>query len=388
MSHIDEISFGKIVQIREQLLSQQAAGKKVYRLESGDPSFNIAPHISDAIKIALNEGKTHYIPNNGIPKLRSALSEKLKIQNNILCSQNDIFVTNGAMHALFLTFQCILESGDEVIVPEPLWTEIGDNIRLAGGVLNSISLKKEDNYTYKCSDIESRINTKTKAIFINSPQNPTGAVQSKEELIKIAQLAVKKGLWLISDEAYEDLVFEGEHFSAASAIPNYEKSISIYSFSKSYAMSGLRVGYLVSKDKLFQSRIQKLLRCTVNGINSTAQWGALSAVQGSRDHLSLMQDEYKNRREIIFNGIQKISGLNPFKPQGAFYLWCEVDENLLKKLGLQNVAQLADFLAEKGIGCAPGESFGSSCANAIRFAFSCETRMIEEGVEELVKILT
>ncbi len=387
MNKLDSISFGKIVQIREQLIKLQSTGKKVYRLESGDPSFDVAPHILDAMEKALREGKTHYIPNDGIPQLRKALSLKMNSQNNIKCSEEDIFVTNGAMHALYVTFQCLLDQGDEVIVPEPLWTEIGENIRLAGGVLASITLKKENNYTYSYEEIASKINSRTKAIFINSPQNPTGAVQSKEELSRIAQLAAEKGLWLICDEAYEDLVFEGEHFSPASAIPEYDKTISIYSFSKSYAMSGLRVGYIVSKEKTFKSRVPKLLRCTVNGINSAAQWGALAAVQGDKKHLSMMLAEYKNRREIIYNGAVKIKGLIPFKPQGAFYLWCEVEDSLLKRLNLASVSQLSDRLAECGIGSAPGESFGSTCAHAIRFAFSCETKMVEEGVKALSELL-
>ncbi len=152
-------------------------------------------------------------------------------------------------------------------------------------------------------------------------------------------------------------------------------------------MSGLRTGYIVTREKQLQTRVQKLLRCTVNGINSATQWGALAAVQGSRDHLSAMLSEYKNRREIIYNAACKIKGLVPFKPQGAFYLWCEVEDSLLKKLGLQNASQLSDFLAENGIGSAPGETFGASCTNAIRFAFSCETKMIEEGMEALNKLL-
>jgi aspartate aminotransferase len=387
VNKLDSISFGKIVQIREHLIKLNLEGKKVYRLESGDPSFAVSPNILNAIKQALDEGKTHYIPNDGIPQLRKAIAEKLKNKNKILCNEKDIYITNGAMHALFVTFQCLLEDNDEVIVPEPLWTEIGENIRLAGGILNSVPLKREKNYQYTAEEISKKINPKTKAIFINSPHNPTGSVVSKNEISKIAELAAEKGLWLISDEAYEDLVFEGEHHSPASFLSNYSKTISIYSFSKSYAMSGLRTGYIVAKDKHFQARVQKLLRCTVNGINSATQWGALEAIQGDKSHLKMMLDEYKIRSEIIYNSISKINGLKPFKPQGAFYLWCEIDESLLKKLSLKNAAQLSDLLAENGIGSAPGETFGCSTAHAIRFAFSCETRMIEEGVKAISLLL-
>lgn len=387
MNRIDSISFGKIVQIREQLLKLQANGKKVYRLESGDPSFSIAPHISESIEKALKDGKTHYIPNNGIPELLNALKIKLNKQNKINVTENDIFITNGAMHALYVVFQCILEQADEVIVPEPLWTEIGENIRLAGGITVSVPLTTNNNYQYTYDDIVRKITSRTKAIFINSPQNPTGAIIPKSELKRIANLAAERGLWLISDEAYEDLVFEGEHYSPASGLEGYDKVISIYSFSKTHAMSGLRVGYIVTPHRLLKERIPKLLRCTVNGINSIAQWGALAAVTGSRDHLNFMNSEYKVRREIIFNAVSNIAGIVPFKPHGAFYLWCEVQPVLLDNIGIKSVTQFSDFLAERGIGSAPGESFGISCINYIRFAFSCSTQQIIEGASELQNIL-
>lgn len=387
MTLLDQISFGKIVQIREQLLKQQATGKKVYRLESGDPSFSIAPHIAQAINKAIAEGKTHYIANNGIPELCRALAHKLNTQNKLNVTENDVFVTNGAMHALYVTFQCLLDKDDEVIVPEPLWTEIGENIRLAGGKLVSVPLKRQDKYQYRYEDVVQKITPKTRAIFINSPQNPTGSVIAKEELVRLAQLATERGLWLISDEAYEDLVYEGEHFSPASAIPDYDKTVSIYSFSKSHAMSGLRVGYIATKNKTLKTRIPKLLRCTVNGINAPAQWGALAAVSGDKNHIQQMVKEYKLRLDALYNKLVTIPHLVPFKPQGAFYMWCEVEAPLLKKLSLNSVGQLSDFLAERGVGSAPGESFGSGCAHAIRFAYSCETKMVEEGADALVEIL-
>ena len=387
MNRLDSISFGKIVQIREQLLKLQATGKKVYRLESGDPSFSIAPHITAAIEKALHDGKTHYIPNNGIPELLKALSQKLYNQNKIKVTENDIFVTNGAMHALYVVFQCMLEQGDEVIVPEPLWTEIGENIRLAGGVTVSVPLTRQNNYQYSYEDIVKKITSRTKAIFVNSPQNPSGAIVPKEELQRIANLAAERGLWLVCDEAYEDLVYVGEHYSPASGLEGYDKAISLYSFSKSHAMSGLRVGYIVTTNKSLKERIPKLLRCTVNGINSIAQWGALAAVTGPRDHLNYMLSEYRIRREIIFNAASEIPGIIPFKPQGAFYLWCEVEPQLLQKLQIKSVSQLSDFLAERGIGSAPGDSFGISCANAIRFAFSCSTQQVTEGSKALKEIL-
>lgn len=387
MSRLDLISFGKIVQIREKISRQMANGKKVFRFESGDPDFSVAPHVSEAIQKALYDGKTHYIPNDGIPELRKALSKKCLLKNNLNVSPQDIFVTNGAMHALFVVFQCLLNEGDEVIVPEPLWTEIGENIRLAGGVLKKVSLTKENNYSYTLSDIKKCVTSKTKVIFVNSPHNPTGALVPESELRKIAEFAAESNLYLVSDEAYEDLVFEGKHFSAASAIPEYGKTISLYSFSKSYAMTGLRVGYIVTKNKPLQSNIQKLLRCSVNGINSISQWGALAAVEGPSHHLNYMLSEYKKRRDIFCHTLSGIEGLSIFKPQGAFYLWCTIEEELLENLKLKSMNEFSDYLIERGIGNAPGDSFGTNCENAIRFAFSGGTQMVEDGSALLKELL-
>ncbi len=379
MKTLDNISFGKIVQIREKITHAMITGKKVYRFESGDPDFSIAPQASVAINKALAEGKTHYIPNNGIPDLRKALAQKCVSKNNLNVTENDIFVTNGAMHALFVVFQCILNDGDEVVVPEPLWTEIGDNIRLAGGCLAQVPLTENNHYFYTLSAIKERITSKTKAIFVNTPHNPTGAIVPESELRKIAEFAVENNLYLVSDEAYEDLVFEGKHFSCVSAVPNYEKGISLYSFSKSHAMTGMRVGYIVTQNQKLHEDIPKLLRCSVNGINSIAQWGALAALQAGNEHLDFMLSEYKKRKEILYNALCDIPGLNVFNPQGAFYLWISVQPKLLETLGFESTNALSDYLIAQGIGNAPGNCFGSICDNAIRFSFSVSTQMVEEG---------
>lgn len=388
MNRLDLISFGKIVQIREKISQQMAKGKKVFRFESGDPDFSVAPHVAEAIKKALYDGKTHYISNEGIPELRKALSEKCCTKNNLHVTPQDVFVTNGAMHALFVVFQCLLDEGDEVIVPEPLWTEIGENIRLAGGVLCKVPLTFENNYFYSLEEIKKRITPRTKAIFVNSPHNPTGAVVPESELRKIAEFAAESNLYLVSDEAYEDLVFEGKHFSSASAVPNYHNTISIFSFSKSHAMTGLRVGYIVTKNTALHTNIQKILRCSVNGINSIAQWGALAATTGSNEHLNHMLKEYKKRRDIFCDALSGVKGFNIFKPHGAFYLWCTVDFSAFEHLNVRSMTEFSNYLIEQGIGNAPGDSFGTNCDNAIRFAFSGATSMIEEGSLILREILT
>jgi aspartate aminotransferase len=382
LHYLDAISLGKIVQIREQLLKAQAAGTRVFRFESGDPSFSIGPAVLEAIGAAARAGKTHYIPNNGIPQLRDALAAKVRDRNGLdATTAADIFVTNGAMHALFVTFGALLVPGDEVIVPDPMWTEVVENIRMAGGVPVGVPLSASDEFEYRADRIQAAITPRTRAIFVNTPHNPTGAVLSRERLLEILEVARANNLWIISDEAYEDVLYEPwTHTSVGSLADDYaDRVISIYSFSKSHAMSGLRVGYIVTRAALLHDRIPKLLRCTINGVNSLAQWGALAAVQSPPDQIRSMAAEYATRREVMLSALSDVPGVRPFAPRGAFYVWVELDRSAYDRLGVESAAELSERLALAGIGSAPGDAFGESCADALRFAFSCDTAMIREG---------
>lgn len=383
---LDFVSLGKIVQIRERLLSAQASGKTVFRFESGDPSFAPAAHVSEAVVAAMYAGKTHYVPTNGIPELRSALAEKVRTRNGLAgIKSDDIFVTSGAMHALNVVFGALLVAGDEVIIPDPMWTEVAENIRLAGGVAVGVRLSAEEDFAYRAADIEAAITPRTTAIFINTPHNPTGAVMSRAELREIYDLARRHDLWIVSDEAYEDLVFEPyEHVSIGSlADDDDERVISIFSFSKSHAMSGLRVGYVVTKAPLLRDRLPKLMRCTVNGVNSLAQWAALAAVKGSNVSTLSMRNEYCVRRDMMLEALRDIPGLRPFVPRGTFFIWAEVEPSLYGRLELADADALSASLANDGIGSAPGDAFGPSYPDAIRFSFSCDTAMVRDGSTRL-----
>ena len=388
---LDEISLGKIVQIREVLLKAQAAGAPVVRFESGDPSFAVAPYVIDAISAAAAAGKTHYLPNAGIPELRAALAEKVSVKNGMEdVTSDDIYVTNGAMHALYVVFGSLLQPDDEVIIPDPMWTEVAENIRLAGAVPVRVPVTAASEYTYDVAAIEAAITPRTTTLFINSPHNPTGAVIGRDALAAIVELARAHDLWIVSDEAYEDVLYEPyTHTSIASVAGDYaDRVISVFSFSKSHAMSGLRVGYIVTRAPLLQERIQKLLRCTINGVNSLAQWGALAAVRGSEDHVRFMRAEYRVRRDTMLHALRGVPGLRPFTPHGAFYVWAEIDPMLYAALDVRDADELSDRLAARGIGSAPGSAFGESCANAIRFAFSCNGTMVRDGAELLRAALT
>ena len=388
---LDLISLGKIVQVREQLLAAQAKGARVFRLESGDPSFEPPPHVIEAIASAGRAGKTHYIPNNGIPELRRALAEKAQRVNGIAgVTPADVFVTNGAMHALYATFASLLCPGDEVIIPDPMWTEVAENIRLAGGVPVGVPLRMADAYAYDPDAIEAAITPRTVALFVNTPHNPTGAVIDEERLRAIVSIAERRDLWLVADEAYEDIIYAPHvHRSPAALAPGWsDRTVSVFSFSKSHAMPGLRVGYVVTRSAALKDRLPKILRCTINGVNSLAQWGAVAAVAGDQSHLGTMRDEYQLRRDILVQALGTVEGVTSFVPRGAFYLWAELDSSLYRRLGVADADALTDALAARGIGSAPGGAFGTANRDAIRFSFSTDTASVREGAAELHTVLT
>jgi len=391
MSHIvDQVSFGAIVQVRDRLLDQQARGRKVLRLESGDPSFDIPVHVREAMEKALRDGHTHYTASTGIPILRKAIFQKVGSENKLTVSSDDhIVVTNGAMHGLYILFRALLEAGDEVILPDPMWTEIAENIRLAGGKPVPVVLREESGYQYDPAEIEAAITPRTKAIFVNTPQNPIGVVAPREILGAIAKIAEKHNLFLVSDEAYEHVLYDNtEHVSLGSLPGAQNRTISVYSMSKSYAMSGLRLGYLVIDDPVLLERVKKLVRCTINGVNSVTPYGAAAALTGPQDATKDMSLEYQKRRDILFSALEKAPYVKPFKPGGAFYMWCRILPDWNGYNGKSDDWSMTEYLIDKsGIGSSPGSAFGPAGSGYIRFAFSCSTSQVQEAAGLLPDIL-
>jgi aspartate aminotransferase len=276
-----------------------------------------------------------------------------------------------------------------VIVPDPMWTEVVENIRLAGGVAVGVPLRAADGFEYDPAEIARRIGPRTVAIFLNTPHNPTGAVLSRETLLAIADLARQHGLWIVSDEAYEDVIYEpAVHHSIASLAPDLaDRTVSLYSCSKSHAMAGFRVGFVHTTSTLLADRLPKLLRCTINGVNAPGQWAALAAVTGGDAHIHEMRAEYLVRRDALLAALANVPGLRPFSPRGSFFVWAELDPSLYERLGVADADGVSNLLAEHGVGSAPGDAFGETCADAIRFAFSCATPMVIEGGVRAAAIL-
>lgn len=388
-TQIDDIELGGIVSIRDRLLASQAQGKKIMRLESGDPSFDIPPHVSEAIQKALRDGHTHYTAGAGIKELREAAYQKLVRENHLsLKGPGNVLVTNGAMHGLYVVFRALAQEGDEVIVPSPTWTETADNVKLAGAtpVYWNLDFNADGTVSLDASKLASLISPKTRAIVLNSPHNPTGLLLNREDLVKILDVACANHLYVVSDEAYEHVVYgDSAHVSAGSLseFPT-DKVISVYSMSKSYAMSGLRLGYVATSDEKLLTRMTKLLRCTINGVNSATQYGAVAALTGPQDAIRRMRDEYTSRRDMLFSGLSSSSIVKPYLPKGAFYIWCELASDgpwTTRELDSPKTGwDFTNWLIDKhGIGSAPGEIFGPAGKGGVRFAFSCPTSHIEEA---------
>ena len=387
MAHIvDQVSLGAIVQVRDRLLEQQARGRKVLRLESGDPSFDIPLHAREAMEKALRDGLTHYTASTGIPPLREAILRKVTTENRLRVPNADhVIVTNGGMHGLYIIFRAILDAGDEVILPDPMWTEIAENIRLAGGRAVPVRLRPENDYQYDPTEIEAAITPRTRAIFINTPHNPIGVVARRETLEAIAAIAERHNVYIVSDEAYEHVIFEGqEHVSLGSLPGAQDRTLSVYSLSKTYAMSGLRLGYVIVPQDLFLERMKKLVRCTINGVNSVAQQGAAAAINGPQEFTREMAREYQKRRDILFAALEETPYVQAFKPGGAFYMWARILPEWPGYGGQRDDWSMTNYLIDKaGIGSSPGSAFGSAGAGHIRFAFSCSTDQVEEAARLL-----
>jgi len=387
---VDQVSLGAIVQVRDRLLEQQARGRQVLRLESGDPSFDLPPHVREAMEQALRDGLTHYTASTGIPALRAAIWRKVTQQNGLKVANPDqIVVTNGGMNGLYIVFRALLYPGDEVILPDPMWTEIGENIRLGGGTPVPVRLRAEQDYQYDVAAIAAAITPRTRAIFINTPHNPTGAVASRATLEQIAALADKHSLTLVSDEAYEHVIFDGKPHVSIGALPGaQERTISLYSLSKTYAMSGLRVGYVVTPQPLMLERLKKLVRCTINGVNSIAQYGAVAALNAPQDATGAMASEYQKRRDILMDALAEAPYVTAFKPAGAFYLWSRIAPAWPGYAGTRDDWSMTNYLIDQaGVGSSPGSAFGASGAGHIRFAFACSTAQVERAARLLPDVL-
>lgn len=344
----------------------------------GEPDFITPEHIREAAKEALDEGYTRYTPNLGFPELRKTLAEKLNERNKISVSSEEVVVTPGGTEALFFSLYLLTNPGEEIIIPDPGFVVYESQITLCGGRAVHFPLHSEHNFHPDIEELRSYITPQTKAILINSPSNPTGVVFNQEELSTIAKMAKEKDLFVISDELYEDIIYDDkEHISIASLPGMKERTISIHGFSKSYAMTGWRLAYLSAPIFLI-GEITKLLQNTSVCANSIAQRAALAAIRRPQDCVRERLAAYRERREVLVEGLNQIKGISCYKPEGTFYVFVNIE-----KIGISS-EQLSMYLLENyKVVTVPGTAFGDYGAGFIRLSFAISLEEIKEGLKRM-----
>lgn len=367
--HINQCETSQIVQIRDKLLKKE----NPLRLESGEPFFDTNNDIIHAASKALFDGKTHYVNSQGIPELRDEICRKLNVENGFYTRLEEVIVTNGGMHGLYVTLSALLDAGDEVLIPTPNWTCVHWLITMIGAKPVPFNLKKEDGtWGFSYSEMKDKLTSNTKAILVNSPHNPTGHVMTEQDRYSVESLVNHYDLKLISDEAYEHIRYDNKTFETFNV--ESKNLISIFTNSKSYAMTGWRLGYVVIRDKELMGRVKKAVLYTSNGIATATQYGGIKALQQgfNPDHL----EYYESNRDILVDAISRSSTLQLKEvPQGAFYLFPEIvgsADDFEYAMGLVNDYKL---------GAVPGSAFGEGGKGHIRLSYACHEDMIHQAAE-------
>src|SRR3954447_26657346 len=300
-AYLDQVPFSGIIRIRDMMYSLA----NPYRLDQGDVSFDAPDTVKTAMTRAIAENRSHYLQTNGVPRLRTLIAAKLRDKNRIPVEDDEhVLVTHGGIHGLYIICMALIDPGDEVLIPDPEWPPAAGNILAARGVAVGYRLYEADGWRPDLDEIEARITAKTRVLYLNSPNNPTGGVLTRPYLERLAAIVRKHGLWVISDEAYEDVVFDGEHVSGASFPGMYERTIPLYTFSKSFAMTGLRLGYIAIKDAAIRDRARKILFYTASNVASIVQYGGVGALEGPQDCIQGFRAELRARRDLFYDGVR------------------------------------------------------------------------------------
>ena len=389
-SYLDSVPFSGIIRIRDMMYTVE----RPFRLDQGDVSFDAPESLKAALIAGVHENRTHYVQTTGIPPLLDLLVRKLRDKNGIpVESADEVMVTSGGIHGMFSVCQGLLEPGDEVLMPDPAWPPAPGNVQCARAVPIGYKLHESLGWRPDIDEIRRLVTSKTKAIYVNSPSNPTGGVLTRQDLESIAALAQEKNLWVLSDEAYEDVVFEGEHLSIASLPGMYERTIPLYTFSKTYAITGLRLAYVAIHDRKIRERVRKMLFYTVSNTSSLVQYGGVGALAGSQAVVEEFRKELCARRGLFYEGIRDAAGgvFTGAPPAGAFYAFLKIDPSWRSPLSDASPSQswaMTEFLIKKGrIGCVPGVDFGPAGEHHVRFCFARDRAEISGALEQMRAIL-
>jgi aspartate aminotransferase len=374
---LDEVGFSDIVQVRNKVVELRAEGIQVHPMHMGEPFFETPDQIKYAAIKALAENQTHYAPSSGLLPLRQALVAKLAAKNDLRVTTDEVIATMGGSQGLYAAFQSVLDPGDDVLVFSPCWAAIIDQVTGAQArPLMVATCTARRNGIRKT--LEQFSTPKTRAIYYNTPQNPNGIVFTRPEAEEVAAFALERDLVVIADEAYEDLVYEGTHFSIASLPGMAERTITSYTFSKTYAMTGWRAGYAVAKEP-FMTALRKVVLYSTNGVTTPVQYAMMQALKTPEAEIARLREEYRKRRDLLVGGLNEV-GLECETPAGAFYAF-PCAEKVHK-----NSRTAAQILLEKAhIATIPGVVFGAQGEGHLRFGYAVSLKEIEDCVTALRK---
>ena len=360
----------------------EAQGKSIIHLEIGEPDFDTPRHIVEAAHKALDEGWTHYGPASGDINLKEAIVDEIKSSRNIDIGVENVVVTPGAKPIMFFGILSCVEEGDEVIYPNPGFPIYESMINFIGAKPVPLTLREEKDFSFEIDELSDLINDKTRMIIINSPQNPTGGVLSLKDLEQIASLVAKRDIIVMTDEVYSRMVYDSEHHSILSLDGMKEKTILIEGFSKTYAMTGWRLGYGVMPENV-ADMVSKFMVNSNSCTASFTQRAGIQALTGSQEDSENMIAEFKERKSVIVDGLNSIPGISCRTPKGAFYVFPNI-----KETGMTSEEAENKFLNDAGVACLKGTSFGVNGEGYIRFSYANSKENIREALERIERVLT
>jgi len=355
----------------------KSEGFDIVTLAAGEPDFDTPDFVKEAAVEAIKSGFTKYTPTTGIPELKKLISEKFKRDNSLEYSASQIVVSCGAKHSLFNTFMVLVNPGDEVLIPSPYWVSYPEMVNVCQGIPRFVNTSAENSFKLTSAELKKQINPKTKVLILNSPSNPTGCVYTQDELKEIADICVKNRIFVVSDEIYEKLVYDGlKHVSIASFNKDIKDlTITVNGFSKSYSMTGWRLGYLGAPDVIAEA-VSRLQDHSTSNPNSIAQKAAVAALNAPEAFFIKVCQQFQERRDYCISRLRKMPKITPILPKGAFYIFCDIS-----KTGLTSSVVANRLLDEKYLSLIPGEGFGAD--NYVRLSFAASSQQLEKGMDRL-----
>lgn len=368
----------------------KAEGIDIISFSAGEPDFKTPEHIRKVAIDVIEKGLTGYTASAGMPDLKQSICYKLKEENNLDYSPENIVVSSGAKHSLYNVLQAICNPGDEVIISVPYWVSYPEMVKMADAKPVLVETLEENGFKYTVENLEKAINDKTKAIILNTPNNPTGTVYTAEELKEIAEIAVKNDIFIISDEIYEKLIYEGSHVSIASLGEDIKKlTIVINGMSKAYAMTGWRIGYLAAEKEIAKIITNVQSHATSNP-NTIAQYASIEAIKGDQEPIEEMVKAFDERRKYMVERINQIDNLSCLMPKGAFYVMVNISKLIGKNIGghqIDGSMDLAEYLLDTAkVAVIPGAGFGVD--NYVRLSYATSLENIKAGLERIEKAIT